>query len=156
MRDRGRAGFTLIELVSVLIVLGVLAAVGVARVPSMKDAEVIARADVVRSHLRYAQIRAMNAETPYGIVFGSGSYHMFRDGDTSAAGRVRLPGEDAAVVPLPAGMTISTGTVSFDHWGRPCTDAAANSPQSSDRTLTLSYDGHTRNLTIIQDTGFVP
>jgi len=54
-------GFTLIEIISVLVVLGLLVAVVVSRMTNY-DTEVRMGTDVLKEHLRYAQTKAMNKD----------------------------------------------------------------------------------------------
>ncbi len=63
-------GFTLIEIIIMLMVLGVMVAVAVNHV-AKKQADVISSADVLKSHLRYAQAMAMNSNSSriWGIQF---------------------------------------------------------------------------------------
>ena len=63
MRNRG---FTLIEVMSALIIIGIVSAIAVSRF-GISDTELIIRSEVVKSHLRYAQLRAMNSESVWGI-----------------------------------------------------------------------------------------
>ena len=56
-------GFTLLEIIAILVILGILAVVVVSRTTSM-NAEVYAGADTLKTHLRYAQILAMNTNPP--------------------------------------------------------------------------------------------
>ncbi|NCC26075.1 MAG: prepilin-type N-terminal cleavage/methylation domain-containing protein, partial [Deltaproteobacteria bacterium] len=52
--NRHAFGFTMIEIISVLVLLGILAAVAVIR-SGGPDTTVRANADILSSHLRYAQ-----------------------------------------------------------------------------------------------------
>ena len=52
-------------------------------------------------------------------------------------------------------MIISTGIVSFDDWGKPCTDTDAQIAQATDRTITVADGSGSRTITITKNTGFV-
>jgi MSHA pilin protein MshC len=153
-----QSGFTLIEIVSVLVLLSILTAVAVARVSSMRAAEAVAAADVLKAHLRHAQASAMNSTVSYGIqTHSSGtSYFMFENGDT-VNGQVRLPGEDSNTVPVRSGASVTPSfTISFDTFGRPCTDTGGSTLQSGTRTLAVTREGSVQTITITPNTGFIP
>ena len=150
------SGFTMIEVVTVLIVLAIISAVVVSRIFSTSTYELAAQVEVVKVHLQYAQTRAMGSNEIWGINFNTTTtYSLFRDGDTGNT--VNLPGEDNPVS-LPDGITVSVsgaGIVSFDEWGKPYTDAAGGTAQAGERTITVS-SGSDTSITITPNTGFIP
>lgn len=155
-------GVTLIELVAVLIILGVLAAVVVSRIGSTSEVDLKAQTEVLKSHIRFAQLRAMNSDAAnpsvcqasFGISTSANSYFMFRDCNTST--KVTLPGAESDTINLPSGMTLTATTVTFDEWGRPCTDVNGTTIYGADIALTLSYSGQSEPIAITKNTGFVP
>jgi MSHA pilin protein MshC len=149
---KNNRGFTLVEFISVLLIMGIVAAVAVSRVGTSNN-KVIAQIEVVKSHLRYAQSRAMNSDKIWGIRFNSSSYWLFKDGNTS--NKVTFPAEDSDTVTLPSGMSVGTEIVSFDSWGKPCTDASGGTPQSGDRTITFSPSLSNHLIVITKNTGFI-
>ncbi|MEN6422815.1 MAG: type II secretion system protein [Smithella sp.] len=152
---RGQGGFTMIEIISVLVIIAIVTAVVITRMASTKDYDLAAQTEVVKTHLRLAQSRAMNSSQIWGInISGNTVYSLFNNGNT--ANVVRLPSQNADNVTLPAGMTITTGIVSFDAWGKPYTDAAGTAAQSGERTLTLSKGGDSKTISITQNTGYIP
>ena len=138
-------GFTLIELIVTLIVVAILAAVAVSRLSIQSD--LLSQADVVKSHLRFAQIKALHDDTsdtaPWGIAFAGGSYRLSKN---NLAATIPLPSEDSNVHTFPAGVTATTVTVNFDRWGSPGT---ANIP------ITLSQGGATTTITVTANTGYI-
>jgi prepilin-type N-terminal cleavage/methylation domain-containing protein len=154
---RHRRGFTTIEVIAVLIILGVLAAVIVARYWGTSAYSVQSVAEELKNHLRYAQTRAMNSNVVWGVNFIDGThYTIFRDGDTTHT--VTPPGSDSTIVNL-SGRGVSLGNlgsniVSFDDWGRPYTDAVAITLQSGTRCLTVG--GEACKIQIMENTGYVP
>jgi prepilin-type N-terminal cleavage/methylation domain-containing protein len=152
----GQRGFTMIEIISVLVIIAIISAIAVIKMSSTSDYDVISQVEVVKTNLRLAQSRAMNSSRVWGINFsGSSTYSMFENGST--ANVVRIPNQGADNVTLPNGMTITTGIVSFDAWGKPYTDAAGTAAQNVTRTVTLTNkSGDTRNISITKNTGFIP
>jgi MSHA pilin protein MshC len=153
---RGSSGFTLFEVVTVIVILGIMAAAVSVKFLAMDPVNLNSETDTVKSHIRYAQFRAMNTNTVWGINISSATqYSLFQNGST--ADTVKLPGQDALTISLPTGTSFgSTGIISFDTWGKPYTDAGAAASQSGTRTITLSYGSSSKNITITQNTGFIP
>ena len=144
----------MIEVIVVLIMLAILGAVVASRVFSTETYELAAQAEVVKTHLRYAQTRAMGSDTIWGIDFNGSTYSLFRNGDTGDT--MTLPGEDSDPVTLPSGMSVSgAGIVSFDNWGKPYTDETGGTSQVGERTITVSSGSDTELITITPNTGFV-
>lgn len=134
-----RTGFTLIEILSVLALLGILAAVALFS-QNRSSAPVAAEAAQLAAHLRYTQTRALADIAPWRLEFpNSSSYRISRPDGTP----VRLPGDTQTVRSFPAGITLvaSPTEVRFDSWGRPVT--AAEAVIGTDITLTLT-DGETQ------------
>ncbi|MEN6422255.1 MAG: prepilin-type N-terminal cleavage/methylation domain-containing protein, partial [Smithella sp.] len=91
-RDQG--GFTMIEIISVLVIIAIVAAVVIARMASPKEYDLASQAEVVKTHLRLAQSRAMNSSQIWGInISGNTVYSLFNNGNT--ANVVRLPSQNA-------------------------------------------------------------
>lgn len=157
MRTKSRGnGFTLVEVITVMVIMGIIALFITARYMNTDSVNVNSEAEIVKSHVRYAQSRAMNTNTIWGInILTSSQYSLFQNGNT--ANVVSLPGQDSVTVTLPAGIAFSaTGVISFDTWGKPHTDAAGTSSQAGSRVITLTKGSSTQNITITQNTGFIP
>jgi prepilin-type N-terminal cleavage/methylation domain-containing protein len=140
-------GFTMIEMVMVLIVMAIVATfILVHATPGSND--LIAQAEILKSHLRYAQIRAMNDTVPWGIrIPNTGSYVLYKNNAQAAS---QLPGESAQTHTLPTGITVTAGTGStynFDDFG---------SPGTATLTITLSQGTSTSNITVTKNTGYIP
>jgi len=135
-------GFTLIEVIAVLVIIAVLAAVAVSRVNSTKEVSAITERDILKSHLRYAQLRALGDDTSWGISCDGTTYKLLRNGDTAP---YNLPGEDSAVYQSKNDITFNCGTITFDEWGSPGTE---DIPE-----ITVSNGGGTIKVT--KNTGFI-
>ncbi len=158
MNTKNNSGFTIIEIITVLIVMGIITAFAVGRVADNKP-ELIAQKEVLKVHLRYAQSRAMNSNDSYGIESDAtgDTYWLFRNVGTNI---VKFPGEQADTIDLAAlGLSMDANIiVCFNSKGVPYevydTDYAINL-QAGDRTLTLSSGTDNESITITQNTGFI-
>ena len=140
-------GFTIIEIISVLIIIGILSAVAIPKILSTDAYDVVMEIETLKTHLRYSQIRAMSHNESWGIKIKSGtSYTLQKDGSTAP---VNLPNEDSATHSLADGVLATPGTkdITFDDLG---------SPGNSDIVITLKKQGkNSHTLTITQETGFI-
>lgn len=165
---KSNRGFTMIEIIAVLIVISVLAAaLVISGNYAASDYDLELQADILENQLCYAQARAMNSDVIWGIEFNNTtSYSLFKYDPDNGKVFVDLPGEGSSTVVFqdkngtPTGMTFTSEipTVSFDSWGIPYTDAAAQTVQNAGdgwREIALSYKGGTVNIRITNNTGFV-
>ena len=160
------AGFTLIELIVVMIVLGILAAVFVPR--SNNPAIVLStQAEQFAADIRYLQSLAMTqgwsgvapAARRYRINFTATSYNF-----TDASGvAVAHPSGTTGAIALAGGVSISpfppaslpNALVSFDGAGKPYTDAAASTPLAAMATISMVNGSATRAVQVCPETGLV-
>ena len=148
MRDRlkNNKGFTLIEAIAVLIILGIVSAAVISRGMATADVDLQVEVDTLKSHLRYAQYLAMNNVSPakWGIQINGQSYTLVRNltgNGTTFDSPYKLPNESSAthsISPFSA-----TSTVLFDEWGSP---GVAN--------INIALGGKT--IEINAGTGFIP
>lgn len=147
----------MIEVVAVLVIIGILAAVAVARLFDQSGGQLGGIQDQVRSHLAYARTRSMNADEVFGVQIRAGgtTYSIFRAGNTATL--VTLPGETDGVITLPQGASFTSAAtiISFDRWGRPCSDAGAVTRRTADTTVTIRFRDLTQNIIVTRNTGFL-
>lgn len=156
----GNRGFTLMEIVVVLLVMGIITAFAVGR-GSSEGVEMKVRSEVFKTHLRHAQLMAMNAGEHWGIATNDGGtqYWLFRyDGTTST--QHTLPGEDTVVIDLSdEGTVVSPGIYSFDERGIPHFAAAGGTPPgailSANQSFMVSKGSESDTFQITQYTGFI-
>ena len=93
-------GFTTIEVIAVLIIIGVIAAVVVSRFRGTSTYSVQSVAEELKNHLRYAQTRAMNSNAHLGesTSLTAPITRFFKDGNTTHT--VTPPGADSNPVNL--------------------------------------------------------
>ena len=136
------SGFTLIEVIAVLLLIGILAAIAIGReANSGNQADVYGATEVLKNHLRYAQSTAMNANVSWGLNFSGSSYTLQNAGGSATA---FLPGD----IPSGIGYASSVNPVMFDnHWG---------SPGAATITITVAKGGFSQTVTVTKNTGFIP
>ncbi len=158
MSMRQSHGFTMIEIVVVLVVLFILSAAVISRYSTADPNELIAEADGLKANLRFAQIKAMsdtmqpdsNPRWEFEISNAT-SYALYRRGDGGVRVPVNLPGEvpPSPTHSLPAGVTITSGVglvITFDDWG---------SPGTSNISVTLTQGIQSSIISITRNTGFI-
>ncbi|WP_176630627.1 pilus assembly FimT family protein [Desulfolutivibrio sulfoxidireducens] len=138
----GHGGFTLVEIIAAVILLGILAAVAVAMYDD-GNADAVAEAETFKSHLRYAQIRAMGDIHTWTITVGTGSYTLSTA--NTSIGTPTLPGESGATHTLRDGVSASGGSFTFNWRGQPDAGGSATFTGPSGLGVTV---------TVLAGTGF--
>ena len=160
---RSNEGFTLLEVITVLAVLGIMAVLVVNRATRF-DAEVYTGADALKSHIRYAQTVAMNANEGAGITYDSGGnqYWMYRGTETT---NIMLLPDDAQFATADRKIDLDAKkitfnqnfTVYFDNRGIP---HAPNSTTKMAHPLSIQVSaksgGNLQSVMIHPLTGYVP
>lgn len=146
-------GFTLIEVITVLMIIGILSALIVSRA-SLSSSDLNARLSEVRAQLRSLQLTAMKNGTTYLVMRCDGAdYWTFNSASPST--RLLLPGETSGLVSLAdKKMTMTSFIISFDANGIPYT----GDPQvklANNATITITAAGQSGSLTVVPETGFV-
>lgn len=151
-RTGSQSAFTLIEVISVLIILGILAAVAIPRMVNT-GAEQRVVVDKLKVHLRHAQLRSMNSDQSWGVKCTGNEYFMFRNGDVND--KIRFMGEDQVIVNIPSQVSVSPNFIlSFNTWGVPYDGF---DPETG---LKVGDPGYTISIgdevvTILPETGFI-
>ncbi len=175
-RRRFAGGFTLLEVIAVLAVLGVLAAVVLTRFGT-GNVSAVTEAEIFKACLRYAQTRAMGDISTWGVSIAADgrSYTLFTN--NPSVGTPVLPGVGSATRTLPAGVSVSVSgavgaanSIVFDFRGRPVDkggsgdtangreyqkQAVANWPAALARDITLTFSGEGAVAVVVRrQTGF--
>ncbi|MFZ5564554.1 MAG: prepilin-type N-terminal cleavage/methylation domain-containing protein [Thermodesulfobacteriota bacterium] len=146
---RKSPGFTLLEIVVVLLVLGIVSAVVITRYVSANiDARNAAMIGRIKAHLRYARNASMNSETAWWIDFNAGSYVLNKRAPDGTNIIAVFPGEDGTAVNFPGGFTGPDINVLFDGWGRP-----VDGTGTPTGVLNLAF---TSDTVTIRSTGYIP
>lgn len=124
-------GFTLIEVVIAMVILGILVAVAAVKSTGVSSASARGAAEMIQGDIRYAQEAAMAEHAAQSVIFASGSSSYTIGPETQE---------------LPSGVTISNDfTVTFDSLGEPTEGGA----------VSISADGQTKTITVSDYTGKV-
>ena len=147
-RGLPRGGFTIIEVIGALVVVGLLVAGFMAAGMDTTGAALVSAADTLRAHLSFAQSLAMaNNVADWSVVLGNGSYALLRDNNPSP---IPWPGETNVpphVHRLPLGVNVAAGvgSIAFDEYGAP----------AADYPIQLSNGVRSEGILITGFTGFI-
>ena len=147
-------GFTLVELVLVIIIVGVLAAVAVPRMVDRSAFQASGAANDVRTALRYAQRLAMakNLEVCVTTTPTPNLTLRFSSPGLCDQDVIAPDGGPSYVVRPPAGiaLTSTVPTFRFDGQGRPITI-----PPNTAISFTVSTAGSAIIIPVVAETGYV-
>jgi len=162
MFKKSQKGFTIIELIATLVLIGILTVVAVSRFINF-GAEVVTGADTLKMHIRYAQTKAMNSDddTVWGIRCDGSSYWLFKGTD---------PSKDIALLPedekylndnkinlTKKKISVTSFTVLFDNRGIPYSAYPGTQWVGAAISVTpASGSGTTVTVNITPLTGYIP
>jgi MSHA pilin protein MshC len=159
-----RSGFTLVEMVVVLLLMTIIAATVLSRAVTTTNIDLNSETDKFRNHLRFAQAEAMKrSNTVWGIKSAGTEYWLFRNtAPDNPANEVKLPGVSysagsSRISEADIGVALSDFTVFFDRIGKPYTaytDEAVNTPLAAQMAINVT-SGESRTITIEPETGLV-
>ena len=168
---RRPSGFTIVEIIVVLLLMSILAATVIGRSITTSKLDLNSATDKIRIQLRFAQSQAMKRAYETYPVWGfksSGTqYWLFRGMNPDlSANEFRVPGGDYPgasnrINEADIGATVSDFTVFFDRIGKPYTDYTsytnpnANTPLANQMQITVTAGTETRTITITPETGLI-
>lgn len=146
----GQRGFTTVELVVTMIIIGIMAVVVLPRMDSLRGFDEIGFRDQVRATLEYARKSAVAQRRNVRVVIAGGVVTVSIDNDipegagSGSYGRaLMLPGSNGNQLVAPAGVVLTPDTtLTFDALGRP----------SAATTLAVSGAG---GIVVEAETGYV-
>ncbi len=150
---RHLAGFTLVELIVTMIVVGILAVVVLPRFDLLKGFDEIGYRDKVKATLEFARKSAVAMRRQVRVsIAGSGLtvavQQQTPEGDgASNWSALNLPGSSTNTFVAPAGVTLApaAATVIFDALGRP----------DNANSLVFAVSGGAGTITVEAETGYV-
>jgi MSHA pilin protein MshC len=157
-------GFTMVELIVVMILIGILGAVGAARFFNRGTFDAVRFADQARAALHFAQEEAIAQNRSVYTVFDGSGVRLCFSAACGSGNQVQAPfgiSTDSVCtsstwycVRRPDGVTASlSGTIGFDSLGRPM-DASGNLLPSP-VVVTMSGGTTSSTVTIEPETGYV-
>jgi len=151
-------GFTLIEMVMMLILIGVLAVVFVPRAPSKGSLTFAGQAQQLASDIRYVQALSMTHGQRYCLNLTGTGYRMTTSNCSTSVG-VEHPAGATFPIALD-GVTLSwtnlpSNLVTFTGKGEPYTDAVATTALAANAVITLNGDGGPGYVCVSPATGRV-
>ncbi|OIR19390.1 hypothetical protein GALL_02700 [mine drainage metagenome] len=141
----GQYGFTLAELVAVIVIIGIVAAVAAPRFFDRNLFDSRSFYDQVISTLRYAQKAAIAQHSYVCVGYGANSISLTYGVTAACGSNLTGPtGQTPYTIVAPSGVTLSGGAAfSFDALGRP----------SAAQSITVS--GYSSAITVEAETGYV-
>lgn len=156
-----QSGYTVVELVIVLVLMGILAANAMPRFFEASRFDEMGYADAVQSALRYGQKLALAGRCDVRVEVTAAGYGLFRrareatdppapacpSGAFTVA--VNRPGGQTWAGATPAGVGVGTLDIFFDAWGSPH-DTGSGAAQTAPATLAIG----TRTISLEPETGY--
>ena len=150
------AGFSLFELVLVLIVVGVLAVYAMPRLTDAPEVTLSAVGARLAANIRYAQSLAMSRGQRHRVAFTATSYQLAGAGGAAIVQPLTASSAPISVAPATLGgydPPLAGGYIEFDTRGRPYVDATT--PLAGSATITITSGSASATVTVFPETGHV-
>jgi MSHA pilin protein MshC len=162
MRRRAEAGFTMVELIVVMILVGILGAIGAGRFFNRSGFDASAFAEQSAAMLRYAQKLAIAQNRPVYVQAGTQGLSLCYAATAPCgdADRVLAPSGTSRTNTVPGGVTMTLSPAGaaafyFNGLGRPYLAGDTGDSTFEGLALTISGDGVARTISVAQETGYV-
>ncbi|MEE4262603.1 MAG: type II secretion system protein [Desulfobacteraceae bacterium] len=152
-------GFTIIEIIVVLVLISIIAATTFQRSISTDQINFRSQFDKIQNQVRYPQSMAMKRSEWWGFSCdtNTNTYWIFSATTQTATPIQRfLPGQqEISILLSDLGITMDGFTVIFDPYGRPYSPDV-NTPLSAGLVVDLTDSGsESRSFTIVPETGLI-
>ena len=155
--NRNNHGFTVIEIVVVLVLISIIAATVFGRSITTDQINFVGQAAKITSHVRYAKSMAMKRNETWGVFKNGTEYWMFQGDEGGLMNKQVLPGQESNTVSLSdLGLTMTNITLFFDGTGKPYTTTLTN-PLISDLEIKIQTEdlSKLKSFYITPETGLV-
>ncbi|MFC1880514.1 Tfp pilus assembly protein FimT/FimU [Thermodesulfobacteriota bacterium] len=156
---RNSRGFTIVEIIVVLLLISIIAAAAFQRSITTDQMNLVSQFDKIQTQIRYPQSMAMKQGTEWGFACDGGDYWIFTgtNKDTVPDHRL-LPGQEnikISLTDLGVTMTPASFTVIFNSYGIPYYPDW-NTPLSAELPIDIKDAAlNTRSFKILPETGLV-
>jgi len=154
---RNNRGFTIIEIVVVLVLISIIATAVFSRSVSTDQMNFMSQYDKIKNQARYPQSMAMKRGEWWGFSCDTNDYWIFTGTNENTADNQKLlPGQRQKLISLgDLGVTMDGFTVLFDEYGRPHSPDAST-PLAANLDVNLTDSGsESRSFTIVPETGLI-
>ncbi len=159
-----KRGFTLLELIILIVILGFVVLISIPNISSYLDARIYSCAQKISSDIRYTQYLSIAEHNSYGVEFNSASnYYRVYDVDTGSLATDPYSRADMEIdldttkeyqgVNISSVNIGSSDEIRFSSLGEPL-DSSGNALASLG-TVVLSYSGKTKTVAVYPVTGWV-
>jgi len=154
---RNNHGFTVIEIVVVLVLISIIAATVFGRSITTDQINFVGQAAKITSHIRYAKSMAMKRNETWGVFCSGSEYWMFQGDEGDLMNKQELPGQESDTVSLSdLGLTMTTFILFFDGTGKPY-ELNVSNPLISDLQINIQTQdlSQSKLFYITPETGLV-
>ena len=158
-----RYGFTLIEIIVVVVILAIAAMLAVPMLSTAADTQLRTAGNMIAADMEYARSMAISRQQNYSVVFSSaGNSYEVRDGVgvvvahplNSAKDLSVVFGDDSRLekVDITSANFDGVETITFDYLGSPYSGVGT---ALTSGTISLTADGFSMTITVEPVTGYV-